>query len=72
MNDEDFKELEKLIGKLSLHIGYQIAIAQGPQDGYHLAAYNRNGDRITEVMSYDLKDTSEKLRKKIGHSLKES
>ena len=50
MTEKQSKQLETLIGKLSAKLkNHRIAIISGTiHDGYHIALYNHNGDRIIE------------------------
>lgn len=45
MNNQDFKELEKLLDKLMTHIGYNYCIVPNHvHDGYYVGLYNKEGN----------------------------
>jgi hypothetical protein len=64
MKDNQYKQLEKLLGKLGQKLPFaRYCILHGHlQDGYHIAVYNHKGDLHEQNASYDIKTTVEKFK----------
>jgi len=65
MSDEDYKNLESLLGKLGNEVGSnRICIITGIlQEGYQLATYDGSGDLLFSASSYDVKSCVVKIKK---------
>lgn len=63
LTEKEYDTLEKLLGKLTLMLGEKsVCIFNGVvQDGYHIAIYNAEGERVREKTSFSIKDTVFKL-----------
>ena len=60
MTDQDYNDLETLLGKLGSHINRKFAIIPTfVHDGPQLATYDERGIREDEVIAIDLKTAVE-------------
>ena len=65
MTDEDYKQLEVLLTKLTGELNASsIAVVTGcVQDGYSIATYSSNGVLKQSEMSHNIKDTVRKFKR---------
>lgn len=65
MEKEDFKNLEELLGKLSIDLGYRFCIIpQDIQDLTYIAIYNHDGKLLKQTYGLDIEDCVKKLSTK--------
>lgn len=62
MSIDEFKELERLLGRLESELGHRYVIQpHALHDGYYIAIYDDNGLRKHEHMAATIKDTVIKI-----------
>jgi len=62
MNTADFAQLEKLLGKLRLHLDHKFCIVpEVIQDAYHLAIYDEAGNIKNTAVGAFLEDAATKV-----------
>lgn len=63
MGNEEYKQLERLVGKLSHEIGVRYCIIpEYIQDLCYIATFDHDGKKVKEVYGLDIQDAVNKLK----------
>jgi predicted amidophosphoribosyltransferase len=67
MKAEEFKQLEDLLSKLHVHLGYRYCIIPSHiQDSPYISLYDDKGNMIAQAESYNLESTVKEVLQKVN------